>query len=350
MNAIAQIEPTAAPEKARAGAVKLSKQQKAAIIVRLLSSEGARLPLAQLSEDQQTILTEQIAALSLIGKDTLREVVEEFCAEIGAVGLAFPGGLEGALSLLDGQISVSAASRLRRIAAASPSADPWERIAALPSEAIEPLLQAESAEVCAVVLSKLSVPKAAEVLGKLPGDKARRVAYLVSLTGNVAPETVRRIGLALIQQLDAVPPKAFVSGPVERVGAILNHAAAGTRDDVLTGLDEQDAAFAEQVRKAIFTFANIPARIEPRDIPKILRAVEQPRLVTALTAAGAEDPSAAFILANISQRMAATLREEIEARGPVKPRDAEEAMAAVVAAIRALQMAGEITLITADEE
>ena len=147
-----------------------------------------------------------------------------------------------------------------------------------------------------------------------------------------------------------MPPKAFSSGPVERVGAILNHAAAGTRDDVLSGLDEQDAAFAEQVRKAIFTFANFPTRIEPRDIPKVLRAIEQPRLVTALTAVGAEDPSAAFILTNISQRMAATLREEIEARGPVKPRDAEEAMAAVVSAIRELQAAGEITLITADEE
>lgn len=333
------------------GAGSLSRRQKAATIVRLLSSEGLKLPLSELSEDHQTALAEQVAELRLIDRDTLVSVVEEFCDALEAVGLAFPGGLDGALSLLDGQLSPAASTRLRRLASGSSRADPWERISGLSAELLLPVLEEESTEVGAVMLSKLSVAKAAELLGKLPGEKARRVAYAVSLTGNVAPETVLRIGQALASQLDARPAKAFDTGPVERVGAILNYSASATREAVLKGLEEEDFAFAEEVKKAIFTFANIPARIDPRDIPKILRTVDQARLVVAL--AGAKGPleaSAEFMLTNMSQRMAQNLRDEMANLGKVKDKDkdAEEAMGEIVGAIREMETAGEIFLVAED--
>lgn len=79
MNAIAQMQPlgqlTGFGGSARPV---LSKKQKAAIIVRLLSAEGLKVPLTDLSEDQQTQLTEHIAAMKLVDKETLQEVVEEF--------------------------------------------------------------------------------------------------------------------------------------------------------------------------------------------------------------------------------------------------------------------------------
>lgn len=350
MNAIAPLhglDPSAAPPTRQP----LTRRQKAAVIVQLLLSEGAHLPLAQLPDEAQTALTEQIATMKMVDRDTLGAVVEEFCEHLEQVGLSFPGGLDGALTMLDGHLSASAANRLRRMAGARSRADPWERITGLSADALLPVLEEESTEVGAVMLSKLSVAKAAELLGRLPGDKARRVAYGVSLTGNVAPETVLRIGQALAEQLDATPPKAFDSGPVERVGAILNYSAAAIRDAVLRGLDEEDQMFADQVRKAIFTFTNIPARIDPRDVPKILRAVDQSQLVTALAGARGEDARAAeFVLTNMSQRMATALRDEMATRGKLKDKDTEEAMGAVVAAIREMEAAGEIFLVAGDDE
>lgn len=359
MNAIAPMalgklagpDPEMEPARLPAGPGVLSRRQKAAIIVRLLAAEGFKLPLSDLSDDHQTELTEAVAQLRLIDRETLASVVEEFCEALEAVGLAFPGGLDGALSLLDGQLSPSASTRLRRLASGSSRADPWERIAGLSADLLLPVLEEESTEVGAVMLSKLSVAKSAELLGKLPGDKARRVAYAVSLTGNVAPETVHRIGQALASQLDAQPAKAFDTGPVERVGAILNYSASATRDAVLKGLEEEDRAFAEEVKKAIFTFANIPARIDPRDIPKVLRNVDQARLTVALAGAtGPLEKSAEFILTNMSQRMAQSLRDEMANLGKVKEKDAEEAMSEIVAAIREMEAAGEIFLVAEDEE
>lgn len=325
-----------------------TSREKAAIIVRLLLSEGGSVPISSLPEHMQASLTEQIGQMRLVDRGTLAKVVDEFLTELEEVGLSFPGGIDAALTMMDGHISPTAANRLRRLAGASGKADPWDRLTQLGTDRLLPVLEAESIEVAAVMLSKLPVPKAAELLGLLPGERARRVAYAVSMTGNVNPETVRRIGLSLAAQLDAQPARAFDAGPVERVGAILNVSTAITRDEVLRGLDTDDADFAERVRKAIFTFIHIPARIAARDVPKIVRMVDQPTMTTALAAAleiSALAPVAEFFLANMSQRLAQALREEVEARGPVKEKDADAAMTSIISTIRQLEGAGEVVLI-----
>lgn len=330
----------------------LSPREKAAIIVRLLLAEGAPIRLTSLPEEMQTALAQQIGQMRRVSRATLSSVVDEFLRELEEVGLSFPGGLEGALSIMDGHLSANAASRLRRMSGGNSSIDPWERINALSLERILPVLEEESIEVCAVVLSKLPVPRAAEFLSKLPGERARQVAYAVSLTGNVDPDTVHRIGTALAMQLDSQPLKAFEAGPGERVGAILNIATASTRDDVLKGLIETDAHFAEQVRKNIFTFEHIKAKLGPRDVPKVVRIVDQAALVTAFAYALAVpelEPSAEHMLANLSQRMTQTLREEIAGRGKIKDKDGEEAMGLIVMAIRQLEGSGEIVLVQPEE-
>lgn len=329
-----------------------SPREKAAIIVRLLLAEGAQVPLSALPEHMQAALTEQMGQMRLVDRATLASVVEEFLTELEEVGLSFPGGIDGALSMMDGHISANAASRLRRLAGASAKADPWDRITKLPTERLLPIMESESTEVVAVMLSRMPVARSAELLGKLPGDRARRVAYAMSMTANVDPETVRRIDQSLASQLDAQPPRAFEAGPVERVGAILNVSSTATREDVLAGLEAEDAAFAELVRRAIFTFEHIPARIAPRDAPKILRMVPQDQLVTAFAAAQNDErlgPSVEFLLANISQRLAQSLREEMEARGPVKEKDGDEAMTQIILMIRQLEGAGEIVLQTTED-
>lgn len=326
----------------------MSRRRKAAIIVRLLLSEGASLPLGALPDDLQTALTAEIGAMRYIDGDTLRAVVAEFLEELEKIGLTFPGGIEGALRLLDGHISAEAVAGLRNEGGPP---DPWPRIAAMEVERLLPLVQAEATEVAAVLLSKLGTGKAAELLGQLPGERARRIACAVSLTAQVSPEIVARIGATLLDQLEALPKRAFADPPGARMGAILNATPAATRDDVLAGLQEADAGFADTVRRAIFTFTDIPDRVEPRDVPAITRGIAGDVLVTALAgAAGVADAAAAFVLENMSRRMADQLRGEVEERGTVKAKDADAAMAEVVSAVRALADAGEITLIMQEEE
>jgi len=333
-------------------AARLTRKQKAAIIVRLLLAEGADVPLADLPEELQADLTQQMGAMRYVDRVTLAEVVREFAQELDSIGLAFPAGIAGALSILDGRISPQTAARLRREAGVRQAGDPWARLRALPVDELLPFALNESVEVAAVMLAKLEVAQAAELLGKLPGDRARRITYAVSLTGSVTPEAVDRIGLALAAQLDTRAPRAFTEEPVKRLGAILDNSTASTRDDLLEGLEETDGDFAARVRKAIFTFADIPARLAPLDVPRAVRELDQDSLVRALAAAmqmGQQD-AADYVLSNMSRRMADTLRESMAEAGTIRTREGEAALAEVVRAIRRLADRGEITLQSPAEE
>ncbi|SFP49931.1 flagellar motor switch protein FliG [Tranquillimonas alkanivorans] len=328
----------------------LTRRQKAAVVVRLLLAEGAQLPLSELPESLQTELAAQMSQMRYIDRATLQEVVEEFAAELEAVGLSFPGGLDGVLSILEGAISPDIAARLRSQSGLVWTHDPWDTIAEIEVERLLPFLREESAEVAAVILSKLKVSKAAELLGRLPGDRARRITYAVSETAEIAPDTVRRIGLSLAAALKAEPPRAFVSGAVDRVGAILNVSEADTREGVLKGLEEEDEAFAAEVRRAIFTFEDIPRRVEPLDVPVILRSVDQSALVTIVAATDPKtQDTVEFLMDNMSKRMAGAIRDEAGELAGVKAKQAENARRQVLDTIRQLLDSREITLVGDDD-
>jgi flagellar motor switch protein FliG len=313
--------------------------------------EGAKLSLDDLPEAMQVELTHEMGALRTIDKATLEGVVREFLEEFENLGATFSGGLEGALELLDGALSEQNLRRLRRQTGVIVQGDPWVVIGRLEAADIAGMLKRESIETGAVILSKLPVSKSAEVLAHVPGDLARKITYAVSHTDSVDPDTVRTIGHALAAQVTEESPRAFPEAPVARIGAILNNSPAQTRDGVLDGITEEDAELGAEVRKAIFTFEDIADRVAPRDVPKIARAVDQEVLITALAGAaeGAEETAAEFILENMSKRMAAQLREDIEDRGTVKPKDREAAMMDVVGAIRDMEAAGELELIAREE-
>lgn len=346
---LASIAPIAGRPQDR----RLSKRQKAAIIVRYLLNQGANVPLTDLPEPLQEILTTQMGSMRYVDRDTLADVLAEFAAEIEATGLTFPRGVAGALSALDGQISPQTALRLRKEAGVRQFGDPWSQVCDAKSEALKDILMSESAEVSAILLSKLSVTKAAELLGQIPGDRARRITYAVSQTSDATPDAVDRIGLALAAQLHDAPQTAFDNTPVERVGAILNFSQAAIRDDVLEGLDETDQDFAALVRRAIFTFENIPERIRPLDVPTVSRDIPREDMVTALSAAiaGGGDlaDAAEFLLENHSKRMGDALRDEIAERGEVETKAGETAMTEVINNIRTLEASGEIKLVLPED-
>ncbi|SLN30385.1 Flagellar motor switch protein FliG [Roseivivax jejudonensis] len=331
---------------------RLTRKAKAAIIVQFILNEGADVPLSSLPDPLQEELTHALGAMRYVDRATLDAVIQEFSDELESVGLSFPGHVAGALDQLDGRISAHTARRLRKEAGVRQLGDPWDRIGGLPAERIAEFVASESVEVAAVLMSKINVTKAAQVLGRLPGPLARRITYAVSKTSAITPDTVDRIGLAIAAQIDAEPARAFSATPVDRVGAILNYSADRIRDDVLTGLDEQDSAFAEAVRKAIFTFVNIPERIAAADVPKITREVASDTLVTAMAGARSEEmaPVVDFLLDNMSKRVAGGLREEIADRPVPKAKEAEDAQRAVIDAIRRLVESGEVQFVEPEDE
>lgn len=329
---------------------RLSSRQKAAVIVRLLLLHDVRPGLDRLTPEAQADLARAMASLGPISRATLADVVRDFTARLDGLALTGPNGLAGALALLEPHISPIARDGLRAEAEAGDPTDPWKRLAATEIDRLRPLLLSESAEVAAILLSKLGAAKAASLLAGLPDARAQVIAHAVSLTATVTPAMVDRIGTHLALQLQAVAEPAFRASPVDRVGAILNAVSGALRETLLGGLEARDAGFAGEVRRAIFTFQHIPKRVDPTDVPRILRRVD-PDALTRAVAAGLQDAplSVEFLLENMSKRLAEQIRDDATALPKLRPEDGEAAMAEVVTAIRALEEDGEIRLIAPED-
>ncbi|MEJ6402338.1 FliG C-terminal domain-containing protein [Yoonia sp. 2307UL14-13] len=332
----------------------LTRRRKAAVVVQMLLNDGGQLALSSLPESLQEVLADELGDIRLIDRDTVNAVAAEFAAELESVGLTAPISRDAAITALADHLSAPLADRLRARTESARNGDHWPVVLDLSVDRIAQIMTAESTEICAILLSKLPVAKAAEVLQSTEGSRARRITFAMSQTADVSPDVVRRIGKTLATDYGRPRITAFDKAPVQRLGAILNSTANDTREDLLAALGETDPDFASDVRKAIFTFKDIPHRIQPLDVPNCIRPVDGDMMITAIAAAlaGGEDTvqAAEFILSNMSQRMADQLREDASEKGTIKKADAEKAMNAVTTAIRDLADRGDIILIDPDAE
>lgn len=329
---------------------RMGPQQKAAVIVRLLLGQGVSPGVQRLASHHQTKLAHVISNLGTIDRKTLSAVVHEFTERIDNLALSFPDGLAETLELLEPHLGEGALTALRLSAERSEGQDPWARVARQPIERLAPLLESESAEVCAVLLSKLTVAKAAALLAELPEDRGQVLAHTVALTETITPELVDRIGIHIAQVLEAIPAQAFSKTAAERVGAILNSTPQAAREKMLEGLDTRDAPFAREVRKSVFSFNHIPMRVDPPDVPIIVRKADAKSIIVAFAAGLTSAPlTVEFLLENMSKRLAEQMRDEAEGLGAPKPEEGEAAMSDLISTIRELEASGEITLLPPPE-
>ena len=117
-----------------------------------------------------------------------------------------------------------------------------------------------------------------------------------------------------------------------------------------TLLNDSHSELSDEVKRKMFTFPDIPERIEKRDIAGIVRQTDQETLLKALAGATDNAPAAReFILSSISSRVAEQVRADLAEMGKVKIREAEEAQTGILKIIRQLESQGELKLIPIEE-
>ncbi|MCB1368702.1 MAG: flagellar motor switch protein FliG [Rhodobacteraceae bacterium] len=329
----------------------LTRDLKAAVIVRLLLGQSGGAPLRGLEARHQTRLIHAMSRLRFIDAATTEHIIREFLAEFDSLSLYFPAGLPGALDLMRSHLDPVAAAVFDQPAQSNGPADPWSRIEAMEPTDLAAALAGETPPTLAVVLSRLSSGKAAELLNNLDPDLARAAALAAAQGGRIDAAGLAGIGAALTAAMDRNADQGALPGdPVARVGNILNFVPAAARDGLLDALESSDADLAERMRRIMFTFADIPDRVEVKDVPKVVRAIDNETLVTALAGARGDDKEVVdFLFANLSKRLAEQLADEMRETGEVKVKDADRAMNRIISAIRDLEASGEITLITEEE-
>jgi flagellar motor switch protein FliG len=138
-----------------------------------------------------------------------------------------------------------------------------------------------------------------------------------------------------------------VVGGIQPLVDIINRSDVSTERELLDSLDALDPALAEEVRSRMLTFADI-VKFDRKDVQQVLRGIDASVLAVAMK--GSTEQVIEVIRSNISERLRTILEEEIEALGPVRISQVEEARAEVVRAIRDLESEGAITIHRGDDE
>lgn len=328
---------------------RLTRAQKAAVVLCLLGRDTARSVFESLGEDELQRFAQAMAGLGQIDEATVGEVVAEFLGEVGGGG-AMRGGVEKARALLAEHFDPPVVERLFGELEGAGGGDVWARLAGLEPKAVAAMLGREHPQSAAVIVSRLPPEFAGKVAGQMSAEAVSKIFLAIRRMRRLDGRLVEMIGANVAQALLQGGGQGPAHQPPEQVAAIMSNTRSDLRDLVMGLMESADAAFAEETRRSMFTFEDIPERVRGRDIALLVRSVENEVLLAAL--AGTDEATQAardFILGNISTRFAEQIGEEIAELGEVPPREVERAQRAIVARIQALVKAGEIRLIRQDD-
>lgn len=130
-------------------------------------------------------------------------------------------------------------------------------------------------------------------------------------------------------------------GGVQSLVDILNRVGRSAEKVILEGLEREDPALAEEVKRRMFVFEDLNM-LPDNFIQRVLREVNSKDLALAMR--GANEEVNSRIYKNMSKRAAEMIREEIEFMGPVRLKEVEKAQQKVVSIIRKLDESGEIII------
>lgn len=323
---------------------RLSGRRKAAALLITLGKERSAEVLRHLSDEDIERLTWEISAMGELRPDQRRAVLEQFTETAVARNVISLGGFEYAEELLRLALGEEKASELiDRLSATSPTV-PFGFLRHLNVQQLVNFLGNEHPQTIALLLSFLNSEKAAQVLSALDPDMAADVAQRVATMDRANPEIVHEVEAVLRRKLSAVLQPARETqnvGGIDVLVNLLKKSGRMTEKTIIEALEENEPELAEEVKKRMFVFENI-ASLDDRSIQRILREVEVRDLALALKATPESVKEA--ILRNMSQRASQMLREDMEASGPVRLRQVEEAQQRIVEVIRRLDNAEEIVI------
>lgn len=328
----------------RESADKLSGRRKAAALLITLGKQRSSEVLRHLSDEDIERLTWEITAMGELQPERRREVLTEF--QDAAVGrdVISLGGLEYAEELLRMALGEDKAAELiDRLSATSPTI-PFGFLRHLNVSQLVNFLSSEHPQTIALLLSFLAGERAAQVLSAMDPEQAADVAQRIALMDRANPEIVSEVEAVLRRKLSAVLQPTPISqniGGIEVLVNLLKHSSRMTEKTIIEALEDNEPELADQVKKRMFVFENI-GQLDDRSIQRIMREVEVRDLALALKAT--PEPVKESILRNMSSRASAMLREDMEASGPVRLKQVEEAQSRIVAIIRKLDEAEEIVI------
>ena len=320
----------------------LTGVQKAAVLLITLGPEKSASIFKHLKEEEIEELTLEIANTRSISPQEKEDVLNEFYQVCLAQQYIAEGGIGYATELLEKALGEQKAQVVITKLTASLQVRPFEFIRKTDPSQVLNFIQDEHPQTIAMILSYLSPTQSAMILGALTPEKQADVAKRIAMMDRTSPDVIKEVERVLERKLSSLLNQDYtIVGGVDAIVDILNTVDRGTEKHIMESLEIEQPELADEIRKKMFVFEDI-LLLDDRAIQRVLRDVDNNDLGIALK--GANEEVQNVIFKNLSKRLSAMIKEDMEFMGPVRMKDVEEAQQKIVGIIRKLEDSAEIVI------
>ena len=323
-------------------AAELSGTQKSAILMMLLGEDEAAAILQNLSPREVQHLGTAMYSATGVDQNTVNAVLDEFLETIKKqTGLGLGAGqyIENVLTKALGEDK--AQSVLGRITPAS-SESQIDILDWMDARAISELIIDEHPQIKALIISYLEFGLAADVLTLLPSEIQPDIVRRIATLETVEPGAIKELERVMKAKFAAnTSLRASQIGGVKAAAKIMNFTKTDMENRILNAIKKEDRDLMAEIQDNMFVFENLGGS-DDRSLQTLLRSVDQDVLVVAMK--GADAQLQEKLLSCMSTRAAANLRDEMEALGPVRLTEVQEAQKQIINVARKLSDDGTIVL------
>lgn len=320
----------------------LDPTQKAAVLLMTIGEDSAAEVLKHMGPKEVQRIGIAMTTVKDLTKEMVNNVISEFMNTVNqqtALGVGVDDYVRNVLFSALGE--EKATSVIDRILLGGNSQG-LEALKWMAPKSIAELIQNEHPQIIAIILSYLESDMSAEVLlffpEKVRSDLLLRIATLES----VQPAAMKKLNDTLQEQLKGSSgAQSSTIGGVKAAADILNFIDSTSEAAIMEKVKEVDEDLGQEIQDLMFVFENLNG-VDDRSMQTILREVSTDSLLLAMKTA--DDDLKEKIYANMSKRAAEMLRDDLEAKGPVKLSEVEAAQKEILSIARRLADEGQISL------
>ncbi|MCF8148954.1 MAG: flagellar motor switch protein FliG [Sulfuritalea sp.] len=316
--------------------------QRAAVLMLLLGEEQASNIISFLNPKEVQALGAAMVQVADLSQEAVNQVLDDFVATIKkqtSLGLGTSDYVEKVFKRALGDDK--AASVLGRINPGRASKG-LEILNWMDARSIADMIQGEHPQVVAIILSVLENVVAADVLNYLPPETRSEVIQRVASLETVQPSAMEELEAILKKQFsNNSSSKSSSFGGIKAAANILNLTKTALEASVMGGLKTLDPELMQKIQDSMFTFDNLVS-VDNKGIQVIMRNAEPDLMMKALK--GASDEVKKKFLDNMSERARGMFKDDMEALGPMRLSDVEDAQKIIMRAARKLADAGDLVL------
>ena len=328
---------------AEASSGKFSGTERAAIFLLSLGEAEAAQILKHMGPKEVQKVGAAMASMANVSRDQVQSILSDFIETVDNQTALGVGSEEYIRKVMVDALGEEKAGSLIDRILMGRNTKGLEALKWMDARAVAEIIRLEHPQIMAIVLSYLDSDHAAQVMNYLPDRVRVDVLMRIATLDGIQPAALAELDEIMERQFSGSNNnvKSSSVGGVKAAANILNFVDSGLEAELMELIKDNDAELGQKIQDLMFVFDNL-ADVDDQGIQALLREVSSENLIIALK--GADETVREKIFKNMSKRAAEMLRDDLEAKGPVRLSEVEAAQKEILAIARRMAEAGDIVL------